>query len=160
MGSQNSTGNQPVCLLDATNSNRCTGENPVISYLKHIDPDQVALREHSAHDTSTFRRIGDELVSRNVLQESVNQGKCFKVSRQLDRRIAEDEERHLAEDAANWLCEDDLENYWQNNCLVILPAITTCMDEMAILKHTGDVQHLEDALDLKRAIQGSQSESQ
>jgi hypothetical protein len=53
--------------------------------------------------------------------------------------------------AYNWLCEDDLENYWNRNCLVLHPTITTCMDELAILKHTGDAVNLELALERKRA---------
>lgn len=50
----------------------------------------------------------------------------------------------------NWLCADDLENYWSDNCLVLYPTITTCMDELAILKHTGDVGNLELALERRR----------
>ena len=50
MGSQNSTGSQPVCLLDAENSNRCTEENPVISYVKHLDDDKVEFKDHAVFD--------------------------------------------------------------------------------------------------------------
>ena len=58
-----------------------------------------------------------------------------------------------AEEAINWLCEDDLDNYWRRNCLVLYPTITTCMDELAILKHTGDATNLELALERERQKQ-------
>ena len=48
------------------------------------------------------------------------------------------------------MCADDLEDYWNRNCLVLYPTITTCMDEMAILKHTGDAVNLELAIERKR----------
>ena len=43
------------------------------------------------------------------------------------------------------------------------PTITTCMDELAILKHTGDVINLDQALDRKRIAleekQGNEEEN-
>ena len=59
---------------------------------------------------------------------------------------SEEEEEETWDEATNWLCEDDLENYWNNNCMLLHPSITTCMDELAILKHTGDGPNLELAL--------------
>ena len=63
---------------------------------------------------------------------------------------------HQDEVAPNWLCEDDLENYWLRNCFVLHPTITTCMDELAILKHTGDVTNLE--LAMKRQFEEQQKQ--
>lgn len=99
---------------------------------------------HQGFDTDRFRKIGDQLVSKIVLRESVSNAKCFQVRLKADEQ--DDESQIQATMATNWLCEDDLENYWRNNCLVLYPSITTCMDEMAILKHTGDAQNLQLAL--------------
>ena len=89
MGNQNSAPTQPVCLLDADNSHRCTESNPVVSYLKHLDEDVTSLLDGSDEDThdynyNRFRKIGDELVSKAVLHVSVADGQCFQVSRQVD----------------------------------------------------------------------------
>jgi len=56
MGTQNSTANQPVCLLDQENSHHCTEDNPVVTYLKHLDKDIDTLQETSQdYNTSRFR---------------------------------------------------------------------------------------------------------
>ena len=84
MGNQHDAPKKPVCLLDAENSHRCTEANPVVSYVKHLDDDaQILQRSHDLNsdrfnfDTNRFRKIGDELVSKLVLHESVSDGKCF-----------------------------------------------------------------------------------
>ena len=45
---------------------------------------------------------------------------------------------------------------------MLYPAITTCMDEMSILKHTGDADNLEKALERRREGQlgGHQDQDQ
>ena len=153
MGSQNSAPEQPVCLLDPTNSHNCEMSNPVVSFLKKLDDGEVnkTMRQRREFNMRRFRKIGEELVSNAVLHESVNEGKCFQVSRWLNQNVdddteAEDEIEWDHDHAPNWLCEDDLENYWLRNCFILLPTITTCMDELAILKHTGDVVNLELAM--------------
>ena len=140
MGSENSAApTHPVCLLDALNSHHCTEENPVVSYLKRLDEDQGLLQEQSRDfDTDRFRKIGDELVSKAVLSETVRDGKCFQV---VNPRGAV--RSNSLDEAANWICDDDLEDYWRQNCILLNPAITTCMDETAILKHTGDAENLK-----------------
>ena len=123
----------------------------MVSFLKKLDDGEVNKTVHQSREfnMSRFRKIGEELVSNAVLHESVNEGKCFQVSRWLNQNTDDDEDAYLSEvnhdhdHAPNWLCEDDLENYWLRNCFILLPTITTCMDEMAILKHTGDVTNLE-----------------
>ena len=168
MGTQNSASSQPVCLLDAQNSHRCTLDNPVVSYVKHLDDNEIVESMTAASDASQnsfdmsrFRKIGNELVSKLVLQQSVSEGKCFQVSRQkTDDELSEDAtlpangvDDNRIDEAVNWVCDDDLENYWQSNCILLHPSITTCMDELAILKHTGDAQNLDRALKAKRKKQ-------
>lgn len=81
MGTQNSSENQPVCLLDAENSHHCTEDNPTVSFLKHLDKDNETLYETKQDfNANRFRKIGDELVSKLILHESVSDGKCFQVS--------------------------------------------------------------------------------
>ena len=31
----------------------------------------------------------------------------------------------------NWICEDDLEMFWEKNCLILRPNITTCIDDIS-----------------------------
>ena len=104
-------------------------------------------------------------MSNTVLHESVSDGKCFSVKRQEKGQASNDlseqyaalflhQDDHQDEVAPNWLCEDDLENFWLRNCFVLHPTITTCMDELAILKHTGDVTNLE--LAMKRQFEEQQ----
>lgn len=83
MGSQNSAAAQPVCLLDTENTHGCAGDNPVVSYLKHLDNEDfesTELLEKRDFNTDRFRQIGEEIVSKAVLHESVRDGKCFQVS--------------------------------------------------------------------------------
>jgi len=118
----------------------------VVSYLKHLEGNSEDFATRQDINLTRFRKVGDDLISHKVLHESVSDGKCFQVSRKIDDLVVEAYSFDLVEEAINWFCEDDLENYWRHNCLVLHPTITTCMDELAILKHVGDAANLDKAL--------------
>lgn len=138
-----------------------------MSYLQHLDNEDAAVAanliplDQRDFNTDRFRLIGEELVSKAVLLESVRDGKCFQVSLQKegDEDVAVTHWADVAterDSAVNWICEDDLENYWEQNCFVLHPVILTCMDELAALKHTGDVENLQLALQRGGSLEPSQ----
>ena len=58
----------------------------MVTFLKHLDKNVGALQEAaqkssgSSAKSSEFRKIGDQLASKVVLQNSIADGKCFQVS--------------------------------------------------------------------------------
>ena len=47
----------------------------------------------------------------------------------------------------NWICEDDLETFWEKNCLLVRPHINTCIDNLSKAKKEQDRETLAAALD-------------
>ena len=46
----------------------------------------------------------------------------------------------------NWICEDDLDMFWQKNCLVLRPNINTCIDKLSDAKRAQKRKPLIEAI--------------
>ena len=50
----------------------------------------------------------------------------------------------------NWICEDDLDMFWEKNCMVLRPNINTCIDELSSAKRAQQKEPLIAALNKRK----------
>ena len=81
-----------------------------------------------------FRAIEDKVFNKDQLREFISDGLCFKLEHEtVDAKGTEGFHLNL-DKMENWICEDDLDLFWEKNCLVLRPHINTCIDKLASAK--------------------------
>ena len=68
--------------------------------------------------------IENKAYHKDQLRDFVSDGLCFNVSNDVKGQMPVD----------NWICEDDLDLWWEKNCIVLRPHINTCIDKLASAK--------------------------
>lgn len=67
-------------------------------------------------------------------------GHCFAVA-------PKDAALDFSDEKINWICEDDFDMFWENNCMPVRPLIDSCIDELSLAKQHGDPEILRHVLD-------------
>ena len=96
----------------------------------------------------------DTLVNREQLGKFIQGGLCFKLHSKTEGSVVNDFNQDQMD---NWICEDDLETFWEKNCLLVRPHINTCIDRLSKAKKEQDREALENAL--KESKNGMDSNS-
>ena len=102
-------------------------------------------------DPDLYKVIGGtHVISKDLMGRSVKDGNCIAVALKdhLPHYSNEQEQDGMEDgtdwssDEINWICEDDFEQYWENNCMPVRPIIDQCLDELSLAKHHGDAHIL------------------
>ena len=59
---------------------------------------------------------GTHVISKEIMGRSVSDGKCIAVAFKSKLPELYQDGIDLSNDDINWICEDDFEKYWENNC--------------------------------------------
>ena len=91
-------------------------------------------------NSQNYRMLDDNtLVTKEELGKFINGGLCFKLN-SVDGQ-------NSGEQLDNWICEDDLETFWEKNCLLVRPHINTCIGKLSKAKKDQDLAVLASVLD-------------
>ena len=115
MGQENSAGSQTLCYINALGQEECfrneyssTNDYQMGFDLVAKSPTQRAmvLQNLLEEEEDKLKLFGNTLVTRTQLEEHLPHKHCFQAT-------LTDEYQHTTE----WICRDDLENYWRNKCI-------------------------------------------
>lgn len=115
MGQENSSGSQTLCYINAAGAEECfrneyssTNDYNMGFDLVARNPTQRAmvLQNLLEEEEDRLKLFGNTLVAKTQLQEKLPPRSCFAVT-------MTDDYQHTTE----WICQDDLENFWRNKCL-------------------------------------------
>ena len=100
-------------------------------------------------DPANYKVIGGtHVISKELMRKNVSNGNCIAVAHKSKIHHAnENDGLDLTSEEINWICEDDFEQYWENNCMSVRPQIEQCLDELTLAKHHGDPAILKHVLE-------------
>ena len=87
------------------------------------------------------------MISKELMGQSVKGGNCIAVAYKSKLPHVNQVGIDLSSDDINWICEDDFEQYWENNCMPVRPLIEQCLDEQSLAKHHGNPHILKHVLE-------------